>query len=332
MRRNLEQVITAGMRARDLVKQILTFSRQGQEELKPLLLQPIINEALRLLRASIPSSIEIDHRIDADCGPVMAVESQIHQVVMNLCTNAYLAMREKGGRLRVELRSQKIKTTTGVAVSGLKPGDYVLLAVEDSGVGMWPDVMQRIFEPYFTTRGKEEGTGLGLSVVHGIVSGHGGKIFVHSTLGQGTLFTIYLPQAKQSILPTDELSEEIFGGTERLLVVDDEEMLVSLLEQQLTRVGYRVVIFNDSQAALAAFEAAPDAVDLVITDMTMPKLSGQALAAQMIAIRPSLPVLLCTGYSDMLDREKVRALGVHEVLMKPILISELAKAIRRALS
>lgn len=331
IRRNLGQIIAAGLRARDLVKQILTFSRKHQEELKPLLLQTVLHEAMLLLRASIPSSIEIVEQIDETCGPVLAVAGQIHQIIMNLCTNAYLAMGEESGRIRVSLKPLALTQEGQVELPGLQPNQYILLEVEDNGVGMPPEIVKRIFEPYFTTREKNKGTGLGLSVVHGIVSNHSAKIMVKSNPGQGARISIFFPQAATAHIPAGTISEEAPCGNERLLVVDDEAMLSLMLQQMLQQLGYNVTIFNNSLDALQSFKENPANFDLVITDMTMPHMSGDQLARAMLTIRPDLPILLCTGYSDRLHSHDVQVAGIREVLLKPILLNDLAWAIRQAL-
>jgi signal transduction histidine kinase/ActR/RegA family two-component response regulator len=326
------QVIAAGLRAKDLVKQILTFSRRTDQELQPLLVQFVVKEALKLLRASIPTSIKFREEIDIDCGLVMADPGQIHQVVMNLCTNAYQAMRETGGVLAVSLKSLKISESEAVGRGNLAPGDYVVLEVSDTGCGMSKMVRERIFEPYFTTKGKGEGTGLGLSLVHGIVSGLGGVVNVYSEPGHGTTFKVYLPLIAGADPGEVEVASEVApGGEESILVVDDEEAITHLERRILEKLGYRVTEFTASEEALQAFRAAPEGFDLVITDMTMPKLNGDELAREVLRIRPGMPIIICTGFSGLIDPEKAKAMGISEFMLKPVEKSELARAVRRVL-
>ncbi len=314
----LEEVFKAGLRAKDLVQQILTFSRQTEHELSPTLLHPIIKDSLKLLRASIPTTIEISSEIDSECGTVMADSTQLHQIMMNLCTNAYQAMQGSGGTLTVRLHECEIKQD----VSGLPHGLYVQLEIRDTGPGMDQDTLQRIFDPYFTTKEAGKGTGLGLAVVHGIVQSHDGKISVQSTLGEGTCFTILLPRCKEhegsreissrdsGLLPT--------GANEHLLVVDDEEEIVRMLHHLLTLFGYRVTSMTDSSEALAWFTANHHTVDLVITDMTMPKLTGLSLSKKMLQLAPDIPVILCSGYSEEINEEQVKKQGLSAFINKPI--------------
>jgi len=267
--------------------------------------------------------------VDADCGAVLSDAGQVHQIVMNLCTNAYYAMRDKGGRMEVSMRNETLIPSK--TPSGLDPGRYVVIRVEDTGVGMPPEVMDRIFEPYFTTRGKEEGTGLGLSVVHGIVRGHGGSIQVRSTPGVGTVFTIHLPQAESFSLSQEMAEEEIPRGRERILVVDDEEVLARMMDKNLTRLGYTVEACTGSEEALKVFQSDPEGFDLVITDMNMPRMTGMQLARNLLGIRPTLRIIICTGYSESLTLQAAKAVGIQDVLMKPLMMIDLAKTIRRVL-
>ena len=329
VRTYLNEVFIAGERARKLVQQILTFSRQSEQEKKPIAIHLIVREALRLLRASLPANIEIVQNITASCGPVLADPTQIHQVVMNLCTNAYHAMQEKGGTLTVSL----FETAAENIAPPLPAGDYVQLVVSDTGCGMDTTTQERIFEPYFTTKETGKGTGLGLAVTHGIVEGLGGQIRMVSTTGLGTTFSIYLPLHKQlQAEPLEPVgTKDIRGGNERILVVDDEQELVRLLEMFLSRYGYRVTSFSDSTAASAWFDANPGSVDLVITDMAMPKLTGQDLARAILAKRPDLPIILCSGYSEVINAERAKQLGIRAFFLKPLQEEELAGLVREVL-
>ena len=313
----MDGVFTAGLRARELVRQILTFSRQDEQEKKPIEIHLIIKEALKLLRASLPANIEIVQNIPANCGAVLADPTQIHQVIMNLCTNAYHAMQEKGGTLTVSLG----ETAAGNISPSLPEGDYLQLVVSDTGCGMDTSILERIFEPYFTTKEEGKGTGLGLAVTHGIVESHGGHIRVASATGLGTTFSIYLPLHKG--LPAEALETlekpEFLGGSERILVVDDEKEIVQLLEIFLAGYGYRITSLSDSTAAYAWFCANPREVDLVITDMSMPHLTGKELAMKMLALRPDLPIILCSGFSEVISEEDVKKFGIRAFFLKPFL-------------
>ncbi|MEW6501379.1 MAG: ATP-binding protein [Thermodesulfobacteriota bacterium] len=328
---DLKEVLVAGKRARELVQQILTFSRQGEQELKPLKVQFVLKESLKLLRASIPSTITIREELDPLCDPVVADPVQIQQVAMNLCTNAYHAMRERGGTLTVGLRMVDL-APGAEAVRGLPAaGRYVQLTVADTGVGMAPEMLERIFEPYFTTKKKGEGTGLGLAMVHGIAKSLGGAVTVYSEPGRGTEFHVYLP----AVAPAPERAAAAAGllpmGNERILVVDDDATILKVLRQLLGSLGYRVESFGDSTEALAAFRARPQEFDLVITDMTMPGKTGEDVAREVLAFKPGLPVVLCTGFSEHMGPEKAKALGIRQFLMKPVILGELARAVRAAL-
>ena len=331
-RQNLEEILKATNRAKELVQQILTFSRQDCQERKPLQVQYLIKEALKLLRATIPSSIEIECDIDNTCGPIRGNPTQIHQVIMNLCTNAYHAMQESGGKLEVSLKEIHISYEQSLDRVGMKIGKHIELMVKDSGQGMEPQVMERIFEPYYTTKEQGKGTGLGLSVIHGIIKNHGGDIAVSSQPGKGATFKVYLPII-------DDIEEEIqidepliaVNGKERILLIDDEEQIIDIEQKILERLGYKVTPKTDSEEALEEFAAQPDRFDLVITDMTMPKMTGDQLARRMMAIKPQIPVILCTGFNETISEEKALAMGIDKFVMKPIVKDELASTIRTVL-
>jgi len=329
-RKNLKEVFKGAMRAKDMVQQILAFSRKDDTQKKPIKVQSVVKEALKLLRTSIPSTIEIRQSIDADCGPVLADPTQIHQVIMNFATNAYQAMLEKGGVLELTLMEEEIGSDD--SDFDLDPGTYLKLTVSDTGYGMDNVVMGKIFDPYFTTRGPGEGTGMGLAVVHGIVKSHGGNITVYSELGEGTAFSVYLPLIETRPVEPKVISAELAPtGTERILFVDDEEYIVLMTQQILERLGYQVTSRTSSVEALAAFKAKPDEYDLVITDMTMPNMTGVELAPRLREIKSDIPIIICTGFSDMVDEDKAKAIGIREYVMKPIVIEEIARTIRKVL-
>ncbi|MCD4719287.1 MAG: PAS domain-containing protein, partial [Desulfobacula sp.] len=293
----LEEVFNGAQRARDLVQQILTFSRQSDHELKPLKIQIVIREALKLLRSSIPTTIKISQDIKNDCGLVMADPIHIHQIIMNLCTNAFHAMEETGGKLTVTLKEVEL-TIDDLKDPTMIPGPHVCLIVVDTGHGMEQRMIDRIFDPYFTTKEKGKGTGLGLAVIHGIVKEYAGHISVYSEPGKGTEFKIYLPviQARKEAAK-NEIDLPIQKGNESVLLVDDQDAVVQMERKMLERLGYKVTIRNSSIDALEAFRANPDNFDLVITDMTMPNMTGDKLAAELIKIRPDISIILCTGFS-----------------------------------
>jgi signal transduction histidine kinase/ActR/RegA family two-component response regulator len=329
---NLEEVLKAANRAKELVKQILTFSRQSGQERKPVEVQQVITEALKLLRASIPASIEIVHNIDEDCAPVMGDATQIHQVIMNLCTNAYQAMQDKGGKLEVSLREMYVGYEQTVQKIGMQPGKHVQLLVKDEGCGMDAAVLERIFEPYYTTKEQGKGTGLGLSVIHGIVKNHRGDITATSSPGKGTVFTVYLPVIEEGDVQTE--IEPINGaekGTERILLVDDEEQIISMERQMLENLGYQVTARTDSIEALKEFSKQPQNYDLVITDMTMPRMSGDELAQKLLDVKPGIPVILCTGFNEDITEEKALEMGIQKFIMKPVIKNDLATTIRSVL-
>ncbi len=327
----LKNIYAAANRARELVHQILTFSRQTDQVIKPIRIQTVLKEVLKLIKASFPSTIEIYHNIQ-DCGPVMADPVKIHQIAMNLITNAYQAMEETGGTLEVTL-SEAYLTANDLIDSELNPGYYVCLTIADTGKGMEKALVERIFEPYFTTKKKGKGTGLGLAVVHGIVSAMKGIIKVFTKPGKGTVFHVYIPRMdtrdEYGKAKSDMMS--IPKGNEKILIVDDEEPIVNLLSQMLKRLGYDVTPRTSSIEAVKLFDACPSRFDLVITDMTMPNLTGVQLAKQLIKKRPDIPIILCTGFSEQISEEKAKAFGISEFITKPVIGSVLAKTIRKIL-
>lgn len=328
---NLEQVVKASNRARELVRQILAFSRRMESERKPVHLQPLIEEVLRLLRATLPKTIQIRKRLDAHCGPVLADPIRIHQVLMNLATNAYYAMREKGGILEVRLEAVLINASAAQMQPDFKEGLYVQLTVSDTGQGMDSRTLERIFDPDFTTKPIGEGTGMGLAVVQGIVKGYGGVITVRSELGKGSHFHLFFPQCEVAEAEAMPAAEGLPEGHGNILFVDDEEQIVHSSQQLLERLGYHVTGMANSLAALAAFRARPSRFDVVITDLTMPKLTGIELLKELRQIRPDIPVILCTGFSETATPEKICSLEVSAFLTKPVTSREIAQVLNKVL-
>ncbi|MDH3348804.1 MAG: PAS domain S-box protein [Desulfobulbaceae bacterium] len=331
---NLHEVMRAGKRAKHLVDRILAFSRQSELQKQPVKLCLIVEEALKLLRSTVPATIEFKENIVNSDSVVMADPTQLHQIIMNLCTNAYHAMRETGGVLEVELSEYPLGTNVNDEVIGLPKGDYFVLVVRDSGHGMDKDVVGRIFEPYFTTKSSREGTGLGLSMVHGIVRSCGGNIQVSSVSGKGTEFIIYLPlirEDEKSVQHVERSESVLPGGDEHILVVDDEQVIVNMEKKMLEGLGYTVTTTIRSEEALQLFSADPLNYDLVITDMTMPKMNGAELSAQLINIRSDIPIILNTGFSEIINEKSARKMGVRKYVTKPLLKRDLAQAVRTVL-
>ncbi len=328
---NLNDILKAALRARDLVRQILMFSRQAQSEFGPVQVHRVVQESLALLKATLPTTIRIRQDLSTQA-KILGDATQVHQVVMNLGTNAFHAMRAQGGLLDVSLSEVLIAEKRPVELDHLPPGSYLKLTVSDTGHGIEPAIMHRLFDPYFTTKPKGEGTGLGLAVVHGIVKHHGGSIQVQSQAGVGTSFDIYLPMMAEegaAHFPAEE--EPAAGGKERILFVDDEPAIAELGKRLLESLGYRVTSCNGALEALEHFSAEPQAFDLLITDMTMPQMTGDRLAVTLMDIRPGLPVIVCTGFSELISPERARDTGIRALIMKPFLKGEMAKAIRAAL-
>jgi len=328
---DLREVYQAGKRARDLVKHILTFSRQSEQEQKPIHIQPIVEEALKLLRPSLPTTIEIRKHLTAT-GMVLSDPTQIEQVIMNLCTNAYHAMRDRGGVLEVSLTDIELDSDFTARHLDTHIGPYIRFTVSDTGHGIEKKDIDRIFEPYYTTKEKTGGTGMGLSVVHGMVKSYSGAITVYSEPGKGTTFNVFLPRCEDAEV-REEPKEVALppGGRERILFVDDEPALVDMDRRMLERLGYDVVTSTSGTEALEVFRKQPENFDLVITDMTMPKMTGDKLATELLSIRPGIPIILCTGFSERITGEKAKEMGIRKFVMKPLVKSELAKAVREVL-
>lgn len=334
--RNIANVIISEKRAADLVQQILTFSRKtahGKEVICPHLL---VKEAIKMLRATLPASISIGGTIDPDCGTVLATPTSIYQIVVNLCTNALHAIHENKGKLRVDLQRQRLSPAEIAGKTSLPPGDFVVLTVADNGQGMDNTTMKRIFEPYFTTKGPGSGTGLGLALVHGIVRDCNGFIDIESSVGEGTTFRVFFPTAG-SPPAHDSISEQKneatrATGSERILMVDDEPLLVMINENRLQAFGYQVTAVTDSREALSLFRKHPDNFDLLITDQTMPGLTGNELTKAVLEIKPSLPVIVCTGHSETFSKEEALSMGIKKYVLKPIHSDELLDAVQELLA
>ena len=329
--RRLAQILDAARRGRDMVGQILAFARQKDEDRRPVDIVAVIRESMKLLRISMPKTIALVESLDVPSAHAMADPTQMGQVLMNIGSNAAHAMRDRPGTFEVRLDEIKLDADESGRYVGLLPGAYIRLTASDTGPGMAPEVLDRIFEPFFTTKASGEGSGLGLSVVHGIVKAHGGAITVSSEPGRGTTFTILLPLIAESTGPVRAGETEVPRGDERVLFVDDEEHQSKAMTRLLGHLGYRVSAMTDPVAALWEFRRDPDAFDLVILDQTMPRMTGGELAAAILEIRPETPIILCTGFSEGLTEEQAAALGIRAFLWKPFSSKEIAVTIRRVL-
>jgi len=333
LQEHCRRIIDASCRARDLVKQILTFSRQVDQEIKPISLADILDEVIQLVRPTLPSTIEIEYHEPDHCPRVMADATQLHQVIMNLITNAFHAMEDNGGRLSLRLETVALGGDGGIDFS-LAPGLYQQLIIEDTGQGMAPATMAKIFDPYFPTKPRGKGSGLGLAVVLGILRGYGGEIRVTSTLGLGTVFTLYLPvfelAAEQTPFQHD-LDAPLPRGNEHILLVDDEKSIADVTTNMLERLGYKVTVRVSSYDALEAFRNLADRIDLLIADLSMPQMTGLQLYREIKKIRPSVKVIICTGFSEQLDSRKSKGLGIEGFLNKPVIMADLARCVRSVL-
>jgi signal transduction histidine kinase/ActR/RegA family two-component response regulator len=331
LKKYLSRVLEASSRAKDLVNQILMFSRETEQEFKPMMISIPVKEALQLIRASVPTTIDIDQNIQTTAA-VMADTTQIHQLVMNLCTNAAHAMRKNGGTMTIHLTDEMICPEHIAKYPDLLPGSYVKLLVSDTGHGIPSHQINRIFDPFYSTKEKGEGTGMGLSVVHGIVNNHSGAIHVHSERDHGATFEIMLPSLKE--MPTEDvepLDVIIPGGNETILLIDDEQMIVDVGTFMLESQGYFVVSCTSPIQALELFNDNPDKFDLVVTDMTMPKMTGLHLAQAILEIRSDIPIIMCTGFSEDLSEEAAGDLGICEIIYKPILKRDMTDKVRQVL-
>ena len=339
----LERIFQAGKRAAELVRRIHTFSRAHEQQLIPTDITPLVEETLGMLRATIPANLKIHHSLQSDCPPIMADSAQIHQVLMNVCLNAAQAMQPQGGELRVILREVTLPDARHEIAPKLTEGHYLELTVEDSGAGMTDTVKERLCDPFFTTRATSGGTGLGLSVVHGIVRGHQGEIRVESEPQEGTAFQIFFPLATQNTARDESLEN---GGHEgvaptrafpppegrrHILVVDDERDLSELYRMTLSAQGYHVTVCHDGVEALELFQARPDDFDLVFSDQNMPDMNGEELVQNILTLGGNVPIILATGYSETLTREKALAPGIRKFLMKPVETRELLNVVREIL-
>ena len=331
LKRDIDQVVKASHRAKDLVKQILAFSRQTETELIPIQPAMIVREAAKMLRSSLPSTIDIQQNIDVNSGPILADPTQIHQIVMNLCTNAFHAMEETGGTLSISLEKKTLTEKDIVNQPGMHSGDFVQLSVGDTGPGIAPELWDKIFDPYFTTKEIGKGTGMGLSILHGIVKNYGGSVSFNSHPGEGTVFQVLLPVMAAEAVVEDKPEEIVRLGNERILFIDDEEILADMGKSMLERLGYQVTVRSSSLEALTTFQNQPDMFDLIIADQTMPGMTGSDLARRILQIRPFMPIILCTGYSSLITEEKAKSLGIKGFAMKPLARKSIAVLIREVL-
>ncbi|MCP4687343.1 MAG: response regulator, partial [Desulfobacterales bacterium] len=327
----IERILIASDRAKNLIQQILAFSRRSEPEKMPVDISIVIKEALKLLEASVPANIEFRRNVKSNLGAVLADQTQIHQVLMNLCTNALHAMENNDGMIKIALTPVDVGDDEIEAYHDIAPGSYLKLTVSDTGCGMPPETISRIFEPYYTTKAPGEGTGMGLASVHGVVKDHGGTILVESAPGEGSSFHAFFPVIKDDIQTENLDKETISSGDERVLFLDDEAPLVDIWDRMLSKLGYHVIGLTDPRDALDAFRANPYDFDIVITDMTMPGMTGEDFAREVIKIRPEIPVVLCTGFRKGFSEVNARAAGVKDFLLKPLTVMEMAQTIRKAL-
>jgi signal transduction histidine kinase/ActR/RegA family two-component response regulator len=328
---NLEEIRSASMRAKEVVKQLLTFSRQDNAKKIPLDISTVVKDSIKLIRSSTPANIEIRQRLSDNVDAIVANPTQINQLLINLCSNATDAMPPAGGMITIELLNSYLKKDRDTVHLGLKPGRYIKLMVRDNGFGMQKGIMNRIFEPYFTTKEVGKGTGIGLAVVHGIVERHNGVITVESHPGEGTLFTTYLPSSRMVVEEVPDEQICLPKGDETILIVDDERSILKLWQLQFEKLGYTVVGMTDPLEAVTHLNKDHYSVDLVITDMAMPRMTGDQLAIEILKINPNIPIILCTGYSEKISKEKAFDLGICAFAMKPLNINDFAFRVRNVL-
>jgi two-component system, cell cycle sensor histidine kinase and response regulator CckA len=328
---NLEEIRSASMRAKEVVKQLLTFSRQDNAKKVPLEISTVVKDSIKLIRSSIPANIDIRQRLCDNVDTIVANPTQINQLLINLCSNATDAMPSAGGMVTIELRNVCLKKDSGSVDLGLKPGRYIKLMVRDNGVGMEKKILNRIFEPYFTTKEVGKGTGIGLAVVHGIVERHDGAITVESHPGEGTLFTTYLPSSPMAVEEVPDKQICLPRGNETILIVDDELSILKLWQLQFEKLGYTVFGMTDPLEAVTRLKKDYHDIDLVITDMAMPRMTGDQLAVEVLKINPNIPIILCTGYSEKISKEKAFDLGIRAFAMKPLNINDFAFRVRNVL-
>lgn len=332
-RQNLEEIKMAGMRAADIVRQLLNYSRKTKQDKAVIDIVPVVKESARLLRSSIPASVEIHLDIPEWLPFIEADSTQIQQMFLNLCTNASHAMEERGGTLTISAAETTLtQDTVFFNTQPLSAGNYIQFSIDDTGNGIDQDTLGKIFDPYFTTKAIGKGTGMGLAIVHGIVTNHHGGITVSSEPGRGTRFKVLLPLATKQPAASPPPAEELSSGSETVLLVDDEESLLQINARRLKQLGYTVITEKDPRQALERVKTAPEHIDIIVTDMTMPHMTGERLITEVMKIRPDLPVILCTGYSNRIDKKSALAVGATEYLEKPFETSVLAKAIHRVLS
>lgn len=329
---DLDKVLTAGHRAKELVAQILAFSRKDKIKRIPIQIQSLIKETLKMLRPTIPSTIKIEDAIDPECGLVLVDPTQINQILINLCTNANHAMETTGGLLKIILQNTRITSSDTPYGTSLKAGEYVELIVSDTGTGIHPSQINKIFDPYFTTKDIGKGTGMGLAIIHGIVGSYDGAITVESKPGNGATFHVYFPVVEEEEQPQPAAPEAMPSGTGNILFVDDEEMLAEMGKEMLERLGYNVTMRQSSLGALTTFQNNPQDFDVVITDQTMPGMTGSDLARRLLQIRPDIPIILCTGYSNIVNEKSAKSLGIKEFAMKPLAQAAIAGLLQKVLT
>lgn len=332
VRHDIDQVIIASHRAKELVKQILTFSRQAEPGLVELEAAAVVKEIGEMVCTYLPATIDIQQEIDAEVGVIFAELTQIHQLLANLITNAFHAMEEGGGTLTISLHSKEISSRDLINDPDVQPGRFAEITVTDTGVGIASHIVEKIFDPYFTTKEVGKGTGMGLSIVHGIVKNYGGFVVMESELGKGTSFRVYLPVIEQQLSEQKMIEDQVPLGSERILLVDDEQLLVKVGKTMLESLGYQVTARHSSYSALEAFKEHPDRFDVVITDQTMPHMTGSVLSEKILHIRPNMPIILCTGYSSIMSEQRAKAIGIQEFAFKPLAKKDIARLIRKVLT